>query len=69
MDKQKSDIVSGKFLVCTRNFSIFTKGVSYWLEYVGNDNYIDRSDNILGTTVHISPEELIGNFAMRVRDL
>lgn len=38
------------------------KGGHYWLEYVGNDNYIGRSDNILNERIHIAPDELFNNF-------
>ena len=58
----RNDFVSGRFLTCTRSFSIFRKGGHYWLEYVGNDNYIGRSDNILNERIHIAPDELFNNF-------
>ena len=53
------------FLVCVESFSIFEKGKSYWLEYIGNDNYCGRSDNILNKKVHITPDELL-NFGRKV---
>lgn len=61
-EKEKSQIVSGKFLKCVNDFSRFKKGESYWLEYVGHDKYCGRSDNILGKYFKITPDELVSNF-------
>lgn len=57
-EKEKTDFVSGKFLTCITNFGIFKKGEQYWLEYIGNDTYIGRSDNILNEQLYISEFEL-----------
>ena len=67
-EKDKRDFVSGKFLVCMKSFSIFEKGKSYWLEYIGNDTYCGRSDNILNKRIRITPDELMDNFGERVVD-
>lgn len=57
-EKEKNDYVSGQFLYCKGSFNEFKEGESYWLEYVGNDNYIGRSDNILNQKFHITPRQL-----------
>lgn len=57
-EKEKDNYVSGRRLICLLDFNIFKKGQSYWLEYVGNDTYIGRSDNILNEKVTIEPFQL-----------
>lgn len=57
-EKEKNDYVSGQFLYCKGSFNEFKEGTSYWLEYIGNDNYIGRSDNILNQKFHITPKQL-----------
>ncbi len=57
-EKEKNDYVSGQFLYCKGSFNKFKEGESYWLEYVGNDKYIGRSDNILNQKFHITPRQL-----------
>lgn len=57
-EKEKDNFVSGKYLICLIDFKIFKKGQSYWLEYIGNDTYIGRSDNILNEKVTIEPFQL-----------
>ena len=57
-EKEKSDFVGGGFIKCFRNFLDFKKFETYWLEYIGDDNYNVRSDNLLGKTYHITPYQL-----------
>ena len=57
-EKEKYDFVSGRFIKCRKSFDEFKEDTSYWLEYVGNDNYIGRSDNILNQKFHITPRQL-----------
>lgn len=57
-ENEKYNYVSGKFLKCLLDFNIFKKGQNYWLEYIGNDTYIGRSDNILNEKVIIKPFQL-----------
>ena len=59
MDEQeKTDFVSGKFLYAITDFSLFKRGEAYWLEYIGNDTYCCRSDNLLNVKIGINPWEL-----------
>lgn len=57
-EKEKSDFVGDGFIKCYANFLDFKEGETYWLEYVGKDNYNVRSDNLLGKTYHIPPCQL-----------
>lgn len=57
-EKEKTDYTSGKFLTCIVDFDIFKAGEKYWLEYVGDNTYCGRSDNILGEMIQISPFQL-----------
>ena len=57
-EKEKYDFVSGQFIECRKSFNEFKENNSYWLEYVGNDTYIGRSDNILNKKFHITPRQL-----------
>lgn len=57
-EKEKSDFVGDDFIKCYANFQDFKEGETYWLEYMGNDNYNVRSDNLLGKTYHITPCQL-----------
>lgn len=57
-DSEKNLYVSGKFLTCMVDFGDFKKGENYWLEYVGDDTYVVRSDNLLNTTTVIKPHQL-----------
>jgi hypothetical protein len=57
-EKEKYDFVSGQFIECRKSFNEFKENNSYWLEYVGNDTYIGRSDNILNKKFHITPKQL-----------
>lgn len=57
-EKEKTDYTSEKFLTCIIDFDIFKAGEKYWLEYVGDNTYCGRSDNILGKMIQISPFQL-----------
>jgi len=62
-EKEKSDFVSGKFIQCRKSFNEFKEDNSYWLEYIGDDTYIGRSDNILNQKFHITPRQLYRLFS------
>jgi len=57
-ENEKRKFVGYGFLKCKGDFLSFKEGKTYWLEYVGKDNYNVRSDNLLGQTFHIKPVEL-----------
>lgn len=57
-EKEKREFVGDGFIKCYANFQDFKEGETYWLEYIGNDNYNVRSDNLLGKTYHITPCQL-----------
>ena len=57
-ENEKYNYVSGKHLICITDFNIFKKSQSYWLEYIGKNVYIGRSDNILNEKVTIEPFQL-----------
>lgn len=57
-EQEKYNFVSGKFLTCMLDFDILKTGEKYWLEYIGYDTYIGRSDNILNKRVYIEPHQL-----------
>ena len=50
-EQEKTDFVSGKFLYAITDFSLFKRGETYWLEYIGNDTYCCRSDNLLNVKI------------------
>ena len=62
-ENEKNIKVNGKFLYALTNFSKFHKGECYWLEYIGNDTYCGRSDNILNENIKITPFELYYYFS------
>lgn len=62
-ENDKKNKVTSKFLYALTDFSIFHKGNSYWMEYIGNDTYCGRSDNILNERIKISPFELYYYFS------
>lgn len=64
-EKRKHDFVSGQFIECRKSFDVFKEDNSYWLEYVGNDNYVGRSDNILNQKFHITPRQLYSLFTQQ----
>lgn len=57
-EKEKSNFVGDGFIKCFANFLDFKEGETYWLEYIGDDKYNVRSDNLLGKTYHITPCQL-----------
>ena len=57
-ENEKREFVGYGFLKCKGDFLSFKEGETYWLEYVGKDNYNVRSDNLLGQTFHITPQQL-----------
>lgn len=64
-EKEKADFVSGKFIQCRKPFLIFKEDESYWFEYIGDDTYIGRSDNILDQKFHITPRQLYTLFSQQ----
>jgi hypothetical protein len=64
-EKEKYDFVSGQYIQCRASFNEFKEGNSYWLEYIGNDTYIGRSDNILNQKFHITPRQLYRLFTQQ----
>lgn len=65
-EKFIEDIVTGKFLTCMIDFYIFKAGEKYWLEYIGDNNYIGRSDNILNEKIHLEPRQL--DYFIEIKD-
>ena len=57
-EKEKADFVGDGFIECHADFLDFKEGNTYWLEYVGDDMYNVRSDNLLDKTYHITPCQL-----------
>ena len=57
-EQEKHDYVSGRFLTCMVENDFFIKCEKYWFEYIGNNVYIGRSDNILNKKYVIMPKEL-----------
>ena len=57
-EKEKREFVGDGFIKCFADFQDFKEGETYWLEYISNDNYNVRSDNLLGKTCHITPCQL-----------
>ena len=57
-EKEKAEFVSDGFIECHADFLDFKEGNTYWLEYIGDDKYNVRSDNLLGKTYHITPCQL-----------
>ena len=57
-EKEKADFVGDGFIECHADFLDFKEGKTYWLEYIGDDKYNVRSDNLLGKTYHITPCQL-----------
>ena len=68
-DKEKNDFVSGQFLQCKLSFDGFKEGEHYWLEYVGDDTYVGRSDNILNQKFHITPRQLFTLFSQKLEEV
>lgn len=57
-EKEKANFVDDGFIKCFANFLDFKEGETYWLEYIGDDKYNVRSDNLIGKTYHITPCQL-----------
>jgi hypothetical protein len=57
-EKEKREFVGDGFIKCYADFQDFKEGETYWLEYIGDDKYNVRSDNLLGKTYHITPCQL-----------
>lgn len=64
-EKEKHDFVSGQYIECRKSFDKFKEDNSYWFEYIGDDNYIGRSDNILNQKFHITPRQLFTLFTQQ----
>lgn len=62
-EKEKETFVSGHFLHYDgTDVHGLKSGENYWLEYVGDDTYIGRSDNILNQRFDITPKQLFTLF-------
>lgn len=57
-EKYKENVVSLKFMKCMVSFGKFKKGKTYWFEYIGDDKYLGRSDNILNQKIQIFPPQM-----------
>jgi len=68
-DKEKNNFVSGQFLQCKLSFDGFKEGEHYWLEYIGDDMYVGRSDNILNQKFHITPRQLFTLFSQQLDEV
>lgn len=68
-EEEKTRFVSGQFLQCKLSFGGFKEGEHYWLEYIGDDMYVGRSDNILNQKFHITPRQLFTLFSQRLDEV
>ena len=68
-EEEKTRFVSGQFLQCKLSFDDFKEGEHYWLEYVGDDMYVGRSDNILNQKFHITPRQLFTLFSQQLEEV
>ena len=66
-EKEKKDFVTSNFIRCIKKVKGFNEGEAYWLEYIGDDTYVGRSDNVLNSTFNITPKELFTHFK-RLKD-
>lgn len=57
-EKYKENVVTLKFMKCMVSFGKFKKGKTYWFEYIGDDKYLGRSDNILNQKIQILPPQM-----------
>lgn len=64
-EAEKTDFVSGQYVQCRKSFDGFKENESYWFEYIGDDVYIGRSDNILNKKFHITPRQLYRLFSQQ----
>lgn len=62
VEREKNNFVCRQFIECRKSFNEFKEFESYWFEYVGDDTYIGRSDNILNQRFHITPQQLFTLF-------
>lgn len=65
-EKEKDEFTTRQFLQCLMSFDEFKEGEHYWLEYIGGDTYVGRSDNILGKKIHITPRQLFALFSQQL---
>lgn len=69
-EKEKSEFVGGQFIQCNCTLDNgLKKGEHYWLEYVGDDTYVGRSDNILNQKFHITPRQLFTLFSQELEEV
>lgn len=68
-EEEKTRFVSGQFLQCKLSFDGFKEGEHYWLEYIGDDMYVGRSDNILNQKFHITPRQLYTLFSQQLDEV
>ena len=66
LEKDLSEFVSGKFIQCKKSFDVFVKDSTYWLEYIGNNTYVGRSDNVLNQKFYITPKQLYTCFSEEI---
>ena len=67
-EKEKDEFTTRKFLQCLTSFGDFKEGAHYWLEYIGGDKYVGRSDNVLGEVFHITPRQLFTLFSDKLEE-
>lgn len=68
-EEEKNLFVSGQFLQCKLSFDEFKEGEHYWLEYIGDDMYVGRSDNVLNQKFHITPGQLFTLFSQKLEEV
>lgn len=68
-EEEKTRFVGRQFLQCKLSFDGFKEGEHYWLEYVGDDIYVGRSDNILNQKFHITPRQLYTLFSQQLEEI
>jgi hypothetical protein len=68
-EEEKTRFVSGQFLQCKLSFDGFKEGEHYWFEYIGDDMYVGRSDNILNHRFHITPRQLYTLFSQQLEEV
>lgn len=68
-EEEKTSFVSGQFLQCKLSFDEFKEGEHYWLEYIGDDVYVGRSDNVLNQKFHITPRQLYTLFSQQLEEV
>lgn len=67
-EKEKDEFTTRQFLQCLVSFDKFREGEHYWLEYIGGDKYVGRSDNVLGEVFHITPRQLFTLFSQKLEE-